>query len=52
MTTMMRMSRIIWPNPPIRANPNVDKSQRIRRMIAIVLKIPGSILIRKRIIMK
>jgi hypothetical protein len=52
MTTMMRISKIIWLNPPIRANPKVDKSQRIRRMIAIVLKIPGNILIRKRIIMR
>jgi len=46
------MSKIILVNPPISKNPNVEKSQRKSRIIAIILKMPGNKLIRKRIIIK
>ena len=49
MTTRIRMRRMIFERPPMSTNPNVEKSQRIRRIIAIVRKIPGNRLIRKRI---
>jgi len=49
MTTRIRIRRMIFERPPISTNPNVEKSQRIRRIIAIVRKIPGNKLIRKRI---
>ena len=41
---------MIFVKPPINKNPNVERSQRIRRIIATVRKIPGSKLTRKRII--
>jgi hypothetical protein len=43
------MRRMIFVRPPMNKNPNVEMSQRISRIIAIVRKIPGSNLIRKRI---
>jgi len=52
MTTMIRINKIICPNPPMSKNPNVDKSHRIRRIVAIILNIPGNILMRKSIKMR
>jgi len=45
---MIRINRIIFVKPPMSKNPKVDKSQRIKRTTTIVLNIPGSKLIRKR----
>ena len=52
MTTMIRINKIICPSPPMSKNPKVDKSHRKRRIVATIRKIPGSMLIRKRIIIR
>jgi len=49
---MINMNRMIFVSPPINKKPKVDMSHRIRRIIAIILKIPGNKLIRKRMIIR
>ena len=44
---MMRIKRIILVNPPRNKKPNVERSQRISNMTAIVRKIPGRKLIKR-----
>ena len=48
----MSINKIMLPRPPKKRKPKVDNNQRIKRIIAIVRKMPGSKLIIKSIRIK